>query len=47
MKEGTKYLSAHFSSSIIEYKCRHGEKDLHEEIKNELNLNKEKENKDA
>ncbi len=47
MKEGMKYLSAHLSSSIIEYKCRHGEKDLHEEIKNELNLNKEKENKDA
>lgn len=41
MKTGMIYDSAHLSSSIIEYKCRRGEKDLHEEVKRELNLNKE------
>ncbi len=49
MSTGMKYPPAHLSSSIIEYKCRRGERDLHEEIEKELSIIKEqqKENKNA
>ncbi len=47
MAKGMHYDSAHLSSSIIEYKCRRGEKDHHEEIMRELDIVKLENNKNA